>query len=236
MENTKAKKVLIIVLVILLIVCLGIVVFKYIDSNNTTVKNEVKADQKNQLTENKKEQITTKDDDKTEVKDSQEGKSDVVNKDDQKDNGTNDDEDEIKYPTTKGPIFEYNIEDINSSVKNMKPDTKYTQIVNSGSYTISDDRKSIKIDDVNLKFEKQIYHACTSLYEQGAVDLWAVLLRSGEVKYTKNYGENIKDGPTRIIDMFAVKYERNVGDNRKVTGVTIIVVNDTGAFIDLGLY
>ena len=236
MENTKAKKILIIVLVILLIVCLGIVVFKYIDSNNTTVKNEVKADQKNQLTENKNEQITTKDDDKTEVKDSQEVKSDVVNKDDQKDNGTNDDEDEIKYPTTKGPIFEYNIEDINSSVKNMKPDTKYTQIVNSGSYTISDDRKSIKIDDVNLKFEKQIYHACTSLYEQGAVDLWAVLLRSGEVKYTKNYGENIKDGPTRIIDMFAVKYERNVGDNRKVTGVTIIVVNDTGVFIDLGLY
>lgn len=236
MENTKAKKILIIVLVILLIVCLGIVVFKYIDSNNTTVKNEVKADQKNQITENKNEQITIKDDDKTEVKDSQEVKSDVVNKDDQKDNGTNDDEDEIKYPTTKGPIFEYNIEDINSSVKNMKPDTKYTQIVNSGSYTISDDRKSIKIDDVNLKFEKQIYHACTSLYEQGAVDLWAVLLRGGEVKYTKNYGENIKDGPTRIIDMFAVKYERNVGDNRKVTGVTIIVVNDTGAFIDLGLY
>ena len=236
MENTKAKKILIIVLVILLIVCLGIVVFKYIDSNNTTVKNKVKADQKNQLTENKNEQITTKDDDKTEVKDSQEVKSDVVNKDDQKDNGTNDDEDEIKYPTTKGPIFEYNIEDINSSVKNMKPDTKYTQIVNSGTYTISDDRKSIKIDDVNLKFEKQIYHACTSLYEQGAVDLWAVLLRSGEVKYTKNYGENIKDGPTRIIDMFAVKYERNVGDNRKVTGVTIIVVNDTGAFMDLGLY
>lgn len=149
---------------------------------------------------------------------------------------TNNNNEEIKYPTSKGPIFNYNIDDLNENVSNKKTEIKYVTISESNSYQISSDRRSISIGKTTLNFEKEIYHACSWPYDNGTGDFWVILFRDGTVKYSTDYWRTIKDGPNRIIDVFAVEYKRAINNGETLAGGTVIVVNDYGTMIDLMNY
>jgi len=240
MENSKAKNIIIVILTILLLGCLGIFIWQYVkttDSINnnysegaTNVGGNIQNNQ--QITDDKQEKNTNLPQEDTEVEDNE-------NKQDQ--TTTKLEKEEIKYPTTNGPIFKYNIEDLNENVSNKKDEITYLSILNSNAYEISKDRKSItiknsSIESPTLKFDKEIYHAYVVPYDQGQVDFWVILFRDGTIKYTKNYGETIKTGPSHIIDVFAVQYNREVGEGRSMAGSTVIVANEFGGLIDLMNY
>lgn len=144
--------------------------------------------------------------------------------------------DKTKYPTTLGAIFKYTNEQINSGVSNKSKSIKYLdEPVNSNAYKISDDRKSITISDKTLKFDTEIYHACVYTLGDGGTDIWAILLKNGNVKYTTDYGKTIKNGPNQIIDLFAMRYEKNE-EGYTFGGGTILAVNQYGTLYDLAVY
>lgn len=237
MENTKAKKIIIGVLLILLLACLGVIVWQYIRLNTQIENNNNLATEK-ENTESSNTDVTDVEEvvDNTKKEETEERQNNETQKEDDVKNGTENKQeeknDEVTYPNTMGAIFEYDIEDLNQSVNNKKKNQTYIKIRNSNNYTISKDRKSIIIGDKTLKFDKEIYHACVFPLGQGSCDLWVILLRDGTVKYTKDYGETIINGGEHIIDVFPVEYEINT--ERKTYGSTIIVVNEYGALIDLG--
>ena len=151
-------------------------------------------------------------------------------------NITNKRNEDVKYPTTLGAIFKYSDSQINSSVSNKTDDIKYVgEPINSNPYKISDDRKSITVNNNTIKFNTEIYHACFYPLGDGGLEMIAVLLKDGTVKYTTDYGKTIKDGPNDIIDIFAINYERKA-DEYTFGGATILVANQYGALYDLAKY
>lgn len=236
MENTKAKKLLVIILIVLLLVCLGVIIWQYVvinNSKNVLEKEEnIVSKQQNTETVQEETEIQEKEETQDETVTTEEKKEDIIQKEQN---------DEIKYPTTNGPIFEYEIDDLNENVSNKKQETNYVKIMESNKYEISKDRKSITIkndslENPTLKFDKEIYHASLAPYGQGQLDIWVILFIDGTVKYTTNYGETIKDGPNHIVDLFSVEYSTVLEEGRKMAGSTVIVVNEFGGLIDLMHY
>ena len=231
MENTKAKKLLVGVLVILLVVCLGVIVWQYVKLNSQSGKNNNFATEKENVESSNTNVTDTTKKEETEEKDKNTTQKENVVKN-ETENKQPENNVEVKYPNTMGAIFEYEMDDLNQNVSNKKENLKYVKLRTSNAYEISKDRKSITIEDKTLIFDKEIYHACVFPLGQGTCDLWVILLRDGTVKYTKDYGDTIKNAGKHIIDIFPVEYE--ISGERITHGSTIIMANEYGALIDIG--
>lgn len=222
MENNK--KVVVYIFILLVVLCLIAGIWMYIYKNNM-VMTDVSDNKDNMAIDNNyksEENVNTVD------------KDDV--KEDVNEYENNTTENEVKYPTTFGPIFKYDINNINKDVINKDKDVTYEEVLSSNPYEISADRKSIKVGEFVINFDSEIYHACFFPIGQGGIDMVAVVLRGGQVKYTIDYGKTIKEGGNEMIDIFPVYYKMTVNNgDRKERGSTILVANQYGRLIDLRL-
>ena len=146
--------------------------------------------------------------------------------------------------------------DVNKSLNNW-PKIDTAKIINPGNgytysnkcregnlYTISNDKKSITIDntqEVISGFTKNIESACISFLGQGSLDFYVFLYEDGTVGYTtQNDNGKIKEftNLSGIVKIAAIDYTRKVEDNNETLNLsesTIIAVDNKGNIYDLGL-